>query len=109
VIVPEPGAAPIGTIGVWEQDHGGERIHEVGWLVLPEHQGQGVATRALGLLLERLRADPRIETVHAFPGVTNAPSNALCRRFGFRRLEEHDAAYAGRTLRTAHWELDVSR
>jgi hypothetical protein len=54
------------------------------------------------------RAEPRFERIHAFPGVANVPSNALCRRFGFAPLGEADITYAGRSLRCHHWALETS-
>ena len=106
-IVPDPGAGPVGTIGIWEKELDGDRIHETGWMVLPAHQGRGYASAALELLLERARAAPEFERLYAFPPVTNAPSNALCRRFGFALADERDFVYAGRTLRCNVWMLDV--
>lgn len=107
-IVPNAGGQPIGTIGVWETRHGEHVLHETGWMVLPEHQGRGIASAALGLLIERARAEPRFTSIHAFPPVTNAPSNALCRKAGFTLAEEMDFVYAGRTLRCNHWALDLT-
>jgi RimJ/RimL family protein N-acetyltransferase len=95
----------VGTIGVWETSHGGETLHETGWMVLPEFQGRGVASEALRLLIERVRAEPSVPSLHAFPPVTNAPSNALCRKFGFGLLGEEEFVYSGRTLRCNHWAL----
>jgi RimJ/RimL family protein N-acetyltransferase len=46
--------------------------------------------------------------MHAFPPTSNAPSNALCRKFGFTLLGEHAFVYAGRTLQCNHWMLDVA-
>src|SRR3954470_5197462 len=71
VIVPEPGGPRVGTIGIWETETDGERMHETGWMVLPAFQGRGIASRALGILIERAEAAPEYETIHAFPGVTN--------------------------------------
>lgn len=97
----------VGTIGVWKMEHGEETIHETGWMVLPAHQGRGIASAALAQLIERVRAEPGIERIHAFPPVDNAPSNALCRKFGFELLGEEDFLYAGRTLRCNDWALDT--
>jgi len=105
-IVPEPGAA-VGTIGIWTSSWEGSPIQEVGWTVLPAFQGRGHATQALRLLLERVRAEPRFTHLHAFPGVTNAPSNALCREFGFSNLGECDVQFRDRTLRCNHWEIGL--
>jgi hypothetical protein len=44
-IVERTGAA-VGTIGVWETSHGGEVLHETGWMVLPAFQRRGVASQA---------------------------------------------------------------
>ena len=106
-IVLEPGGPGVGTIGVWETRHGDETLHETGWMVLPGHQGRGIASGALALLVERVKAEPRFERIHAFPPVTNAPSNALCRKFGFTLLAQHDFVYSGRTLHCNHWALET--
>lgn len=108
VIVPEPGGPPAGTIGIWESNITAEPIHEIGWMVLPDFQGRGIATQALGTLIERARSDPRFDRIHAFPGVSNVPSNALCRRAGFTHVEEREVRFRDRPLQVNHWELDVS-
>jgi RimJ/RimL family protein N-acetyltransferase len=102
-IVPDPGGPAAGTIGLWETRHGDETVHETGWMVLPAFQGRGIASAALALLLERAAAEPRFTSIHAFPGVENAPSNALCRRFGFTLLGEEEFTYRGSRLRCHHW------
>jgi RimJ/RimL family protein N-acetyltransferase len=108
VIVPDESTAPAGTIGIWDSTWQDSPIHEVGWMVLPAFQGRGIASGALSLLLERARSEPRFERVDAFPGVTNGPSNALCRKFGFSHTEESEVEFRGRPLKVNHWELDVS-
>jgi RimJ/RimL family protein N-acetyltransferase len=108
-IVTDSAATPVGTIGVWETSHGGERLHETGWMVLPAHQGRGIASAALAVLIARVGAEPGIPSMHAFPPVTNLPSNALCRKFGFVLLGAADFDYAGRTLRCNHWSLATPR
>jgi RimJ/RimL family protein N-acetyltransferase len=107
-IVPEPGGPALGTIGVWEKELDRSTIYETGWMVLPAHQGRGVASGALAMLIERARADERYPNIHAFPPVSNDPSNVLCRKFGFDLVAERDFVYAGRTLRCNHWALDTS-
>jgi RimJ/RimL family protein N-acetyltransferase len=77
-------------------------------MVLPEFQGRGLAKRAVRALLERARDDGRWGVVHAFPGVTNAASNALCRSVGFSLVGERDVTFADRLLRTNHWQIDPS-
>jgi RimJ/RimL family protein N-acetyltransferase len=107
VILPEPDGPPAGTVGIWPRDWDGKQIHEAGWMVLPEFQGRGIATQALGMLIERACGEPAIESLHAFPGTTNAPSNALCHRFGFQLIGEHQGEYRGRAFRVNHWRVDL--
>jgi RimJ/RimL family protein N-acetyltransferase len=102
-VVPEPGGQPVGAVMIWNSEFEGQPISETGWTILPEHQGRGYASEALRLLLARAAADGRWADIHAFPGVTNAPSNALCRKFGFELLGETDVEYGGRPLRCNHW------
>lgn len=102
-IVPEPGAEAVGTIGVWPSDFEGDAISETGWMILPEHQGKGLASAALALLLERASAEKRWGDIHAFPGIPNGASNALCRKLGFELVGQMTADYAGRTLECNHW------
>ena len=104
-IVPAPGADPIGTIMLWRSEWRGEPISELGWTILPAHHGRGFGSAALGLLLERARDDGYWGDLHAFPGVTNAASNALCRKYGFELHETTDVSYGERTLRVNHWVL----
>ena len=107
-IVPEPGGPAAGTIGVWDSDWEGGAVAEVGWMVLPELQGRGIASEALRLLIARARAEPRWGDLHAFPGETNPPSNALCRKFGFELIERCEVEFAGRPLRVNHWVLALA-
>ena len=107
-IVPGPGDEPAGTIGVWPTHHDGAEIYETGWMVLSSYQGRGIASEALGILLDRARANGRFASIHAFPGVTNGPSNALCRKFGFELLGESDVEFRDQPLRVNHWVLGLA-
>ena len=107
VITEEPGGPAVGTIGIWTAEHDGEPIHETGWTVAPEHQGRGLASRALAELAGRARAEPAFERLHAFPGTDNLASNALCRRAGFALEGEVEVEFAGRPLHCNHWVLDI--
>jgi RimJ/RimL family protein N-acetyltransferase len=77
-------------------------------MVLPEFQGRGIASEALRLIVERAQSHPRFDRIHAFPGISNAPLNALCRRARFAHVEECDVRFRDRPLQVNHWELDVS-
>ncbi len=96
-----------GTVCVWEGELDGQKLNEIGWMVLPAFQGQGIATRAVRMVLERARTEDRWGVIHAFPGVSNGPSNAICRKCGFTNLGECEVDFADRVLRCNHWVIDV--
>jgi RimJ/RimL family protein N-acetyltransferase len=97
-----------GSIGIWESDWDGQPINEIGWMVLPDFQGRGLASQAVRAMLDKAKATERWDVIHAFPGVTNAASNAICRKAGFKQLDECDIDYAGRMLRCNHWVIEVN-
>jgi RimJ/RimL family protein N-acetyltransferase len=105
-IVPD-GAAAAGTVCIWDHAWNGETISEIGWMVLREFQGRGLASEAVRLTLQRARSEGRWDLIHAFPGITNGPSNGICRKVGFRKMEELDITSWGGTLRCNHWVLDL--
>ena len=95
-----------GWIGYWEREWQGRLVLEMGWSVLPEFQGQGVATRAASLVIERARAAARNRFIHAFPSIDNGPSNAICRKAGFTLQGAVDFEYPkGHTMRCNDWRL----
>jgi RimJ/RimL family protein N-acetyltransferase len=98
----------VGTVCVWEADDDWGSAPEIGWMVLPEDQGRGIASAAVAEVLRRARDERRWGEIHAHPGISNGPSNAICRKNGFERLGERDVVFRGRTLRCAHWRVDVS-
>jgi RimJ/RimL family protein N-acetyltransferase len=71
-----------------------------------EFQGRGIGKRAARMLPEHARDDGRWGMVHAFPGVTTAPSNGICRSLGFTLAEEREIVFNNRVLRTNHWIID---
>ncbi|MFE4520138.1 GNAT family N-acetyltransferase [Kitasatospora sp. NPDC056783] len=92
-----------GAITLWSDEEDGETVSEIGWMVLPEHQGRGLAKAAVRLVLDAAAEDGRWGEVHANPGVTNGPSNGICRALGFRLLGERDLDFSDRVLRVNHW------
>jgi len=107
VIVTDDGTA-VGTVSLWNHEWEGEAIDEIGWMVLPEHQGRGLASAGVTEALRRADAAARWCELHAFPATTNAPSNALCRKHGFVLSGPIDFyyTYGERTLRVNHWVRD---
>lgn len=107
VIVIDDGTAA-GTVSLWDHEWEGKTIDEIGWMVLPEHQGRGLASAGVAEALKRADEAARWRVLHAFPATTNAPSNALCRKHGFALRDPIDYTYRERTLRVNHWLRDTS-
>lgn len=108
MIVPGGDASEVaGSVALWRHDTDGETITEIGWMVLPEFQRRGLGKQAVRALLEAARDDGRWGRVHAFPAITNAASNGICRSVGFRLAQQQDLTYAGQVFRTNHWIIDL--
>lgn len=98
----------VGWTGFWEREWKGSEILEMGWMVLPEYWGLGIATRSTTLLLEIIKSKEKGRSIHAFPSVMNRPSNAICERLGFTLLEDTDFEYpTGHVLRCNNWAMDL--
>jgi len=108
-IVPHAERGPVGSLVLWDSEWEGEPLSEIGWMVLAEQQGKGYASAGLRRILELAAEDGRWGDIHAFPGATNAPSNALCRKFGFELVGTGEADYAGRRFPVNHWVLRTPR
>lgn len=102
-----PGA--IGNVGYWDTTWQDELVYETGWMTLPEYQGRGYASEALEMLVTRLRREHARRFLHAFPAITNGPSNALCHKAGFTNLGQFEIEYPpGRPMQCNDWRLDLS-
>jgi RimJ/RimL family protein N-acetyltransferase len=98
----------LGWVGYWEREWRGEQVYEMGWSVLPEAQGRGVASAATALAVEAARATGGHRHLHAFPSVDNPASNAICAKTGFTLLDAHDFEYPpGHVMRCNDWRLDL--
>lgn len=108
MIIPDESAPGVvaGSVALWSHEDSGTAVSEIGWMVLPEFQGRGIAKTAVRMLLTLAREQDRWGLVHAFPAITNAPSNAVCRSAGFRFAGEQDTTFAGRVFRTNHWVIN---
>lgn len=104
-IVPEE--EPVGIIAIWRSEWESQPIDELGAMLLPDHQARGVAFDAFQRLLP-YALERGVGLLHAFPAVTNGPSNAILRKLDFTRAEDCDLDYEGRPLRCAHWVRDLS-
>jgi RimJ/RimL family protein N-acetyltransferase len=79
----------------------------MGWFVLPEHQGKGVATEAARLMISQARSDPEVRYIHAFPAVSNAASNAIARKIGMQNLGPFDNEGFAGILRCNDWRIEL--
>jgi GNAT superfamily N-acetyltransferase len=79
-IVDTASGAGVGSVGYWTREWRDEHVYEIGWMVVPDFQGRGIAVAATAQAIERAKRDDKHRFMHAFPGVDNAPSNAICRQ-----------------------------
>jgi RimJ/RimL family protein N-acetyltransferase len=94
----------------WAHTIRGEPALEIGWSVLAAFQGRGIATRATARCLEIAAAETGYRTIHAFPAVDNAASNAVCRKLGFELVETTDVEYpVGHMMTCNDWSLELDR
>jgi RimJ/RimL family protein N-acetyltransferase len=108
-ILVAPGGEAVGSVGYWDKEWRDQSVYEIGWSVVPEHQGRGIAGRATAAAIEHARHDGKHRFMHAFPGVENAASNAICRKLGFTLLGPEDFEYPpGHQMRCNDWQLDLS-
>jgi RimJ/RimL family protein N-acetyltransferase len=99
-------SATVGSVVLWSHDEAPEPSSEIGWMILPAFQGRGVGKAAARLMLDRARQADRWGLIHAFPGVTNRPSNAICRSLGFALLDQREVEFSGRMLVANHWVIN---
>jgi RimJ/RimL family protein N-acetyltransferase len=97
-----------GSIGYWEHEEAGETVWETGWAILPEHQGKGLATAAISEVAKAAAVAGTHRSLHAYPGVENAASNALCRKAGFTFHEAREFEYPkGHWMQCNDWVLEL--
>ncbi len=97
-----------GSIGYWEHTADGETVWETGWAIMPAHQGKGIATAAIAEVAKAAAAAGLHKTLHAYPGVDNGASNALCRKAGFTLLGPLQFEYPkGHWMTCNDWILEL--
>jgi RimJ/RimL family protein N-acetyltransferase len=106
-VIPDGSTSAAGTIMLWEDSHEGKTIYEIGWMIFPEFQNQGIASQAVRAVLDKAVTERKFQQIHAFPAVTNGPSNRICEKNGFTNLGQCDVEFAERTLRCNHWRIDL--
>jgi len=107
-IVDAPSRSAVGSVGFWTKEWRDEHVYEVGWMVVPEFQGRGIAVAATAQAIELAKQDARHRFMHAFPSVDNAPSNAICRKLGFDSLEACEFEFPkGHFMTCNDWRLEL--
>ena len=69
----------------------------IGYWLLPEARGRGLATRAVRLIADWARRQGGIERLRIVVAADNAASRAVAERSGFREVERRLVTAAGRT------------
>ena len=98
--------AVIGDCGL-HPDPDEARVCEIGFTVAPAHQGQGIATEAVGALLTYLLETRNKQRLVAYADVDNAPSHRVLEAHGFRR-EGHlvDSAWTENAGSGGEWRSE---
>jgi RimJ/RimL family protein N-acetyltransferase len=108
-IVDQETGEAAGSVGYWEKDWRAQKVYEIGWSVLPEFQGRGIASAATAQAIAKARAEHRHRYLHAFPSVENLASNGICRKLGFELLGDSEFEYPkGHFMRCNDWRLDLT-
>jgi RimJ/RimL family protein N-acetyltransferase len=103
-----PSGERAGWVGFWEREWQGEQVYEIGWAVIPRFHGLGLAAAAAREAISAAAAPAAHRFVHAYPGIENAPSNAVCRRLGFTLLGRCEVEYPpGSSMQCNDWRLEL--
>ena len=98
----------VGSVGFWTKEWREQQVYEVGWMVVPEFQGRGIAAAATQQAIELARRDDSYRFMHAFPNIDNAASNAICRKLGFTLVEACEFEFPKGNFMTCNdWRLDL--
>ncbi len=107
-VVDGASGADAGSVGFWTKEWRDGQVYEVGWMILPEFQGRGIAVAATAQTIELAKRNDKHRFMHAFPHVENAPSNAICRRLGFELLEACEFEFPkGHVMTCNDWRLNL--
>lgn len=100
--------AGVGSVGFWTKEWRDAQVYEIGWMVVPEFQGRGIAATATAQAIQCAKHDDKHRFMHAFPSVENAPSNAICKKLGFVLLEACQFEFPkGHFMKCNDWCLDL--
>jgi ribosomal-protein-alanine N-acetyltransferase len=107
-LIENESGTPIG----WVSLRVGERVAdggEIGYSLLAEHRGQGLASEAVRALIDEAFNYGKLRRIRAYCVPENAPSRALLRRMGFREdgLVRRGASLRGRAVDVVSYTLEA--
>jgi RimJ/RimL family protein N-acetyltransferase len=107
-IVDETTGQGVGSVGYWARKWHDQDVYEMGWSVLPAFQGRGIAAAGTARAVAIARSEQTRRFLHAFPSVSNAASNSICRKVGFTLVEACEFEYPpGHVMKCNDWRLDL--
>jgi len=107
-IVIQPYQLKVGCVAYWERVWRNEKVYEMGWTVLPEYQGKGIATLAVEKAIASLSQNAKYSYLHAFPSIHNLASNAICRKLDFSLIGQCDFEYPlGSWMKSNNWRYKL--
>lgn len=107
-IMIQPLQLKVGFVGYWEKNWQNEKVYEIGWSVLPEYQGNGIATVAVKKAITILNRNSKHYFLHAFPSIHNSASNAVCRKLDFSLIRQCDFEYPpGSWMKSNNWRYTL--
>lgn len=97
-----------GIISAWNAKVEDQEIMEVGWIILAEYHRQGIASRAIPMLINKIKATlPNQEFIHAFCSANGIAANALVEKQGFKFIKPLSRTYGSVTLDCNWWTLSI--
>ncbi|QWH20490.1 N-acetyltransferase [Bacillus mycoides] len=108
-ITQSPDFVEVGSVGYWKTTWNDESVYEIGWSVLPQFQGKGIATLAVKLAIDAARKENKYNCIHAFPSIHNPASNAVCRKLNFTFISDCKFEYPpGNLMHCNNWRLKIN-
>jgi len=80
----------IGNIGFMTEQKADGLWANVGWFLLPEHQGHGYAAEAFAALIPRMFEDWGVGVIDAGCNMSNKASECIMRACGMKFVRQHD-------------------
>ena len=106
-IVPPPGDTPVGMVGLFGLDQGDDTAR-LGYWVVADHRGRGLATAAARRLAGWGFTERRLTAIHIDREVDNRASARLAEKLGAPRRSSRWVQYEGATIELVRHTLAAS-